>query len=242
MADGESRPQRHGIVVSRHRVISEPAELHGLRVDRPADVLLSCARHLALLDLVVLVDSALHLDVCTRAEIAAVASRRRQGAPRLRRALEYADARPESAWEVMLLMLHVACGVDVVPQYELRDEHDALVARADLWLVGTNVLHEYDGAHHLTPQQQHRDLGRARRIGNQTWVRRGYTSIDVLQRAVGVLRDADLSLGREHRPERIRTWHRWLAESAYTATGRERLRRRLGLPHSANDIDWRSPA
>jgi hypothetical protein len=54
----------------------------------------------------------------------------------------------------------------------------------------------------------------------------------VLHQAVGILRDADRSLGRPHDPRRIRTWHRLLAESLFTPAGTELLRRRWGLPPS----------
>jgi hypothetical protein len=191
-------------------------------------VLLTCARDLTTLDLVVLADNALHLGHVSMAELAEAAARRRRGAPALRRALALVDGRAESPYESLLRVLHTSCGVDVVPQYELRDDRGGFVARADLWLVGTTALHEYDGGDHLEVRQQRKDLARARRIGNQTWVRRGYTARDVRHQGIGILRDADLSLGRPHDPTRIRVWHRLIADSLFTASGRGRLHRRLG--------------
>jgi hypothetical protein len=236
MVEAQSRPQRAGLRVSRHHTVPAHVVLDGLRVDPVAEVLLACARDLGLLDLVVVTDSALHMGVCTPAALEELAGGRRRGAPALRRALALADARAESPWETLLRLLHVACEVPVEPQHELRDEDGVLVARADLWLSGTNAVHEYDGSVHLTRPQQRKDLQRARRIGNQTWVRRGYTSGDVLHQAVGILRDADLSLGREHRPERVRRWHEWLTDSLFTPSGRERLARRLGLEPGTGGI------
>jgi hypothetical protein len=67
-------------------------------------------------------------------------------------------------------------------------------------------------------------------------VRRGYTSHEVLWQAVGILRDIDASLGRPHRPERIRAWHAMLLDSLFTPSGTARLRARWGLaerPHEA---------
>jgi hypothetical protein len=121
------------------------------------------------------------------------------------------------------------CDVPVEPQFQLLDPMGLAVARADLRVSGTNALHEYDGEHHLTRPQQRRDLARARRIVDQGWVRRGYTSRDVLHNAVGVLRDADLALGRPHRPDRARHWHRLLAESLFTPSGQRLFRERLGV-------------
>ena len=223
------RPRRPGLQVSRHPDLPAALDLNGLRVDPPAYTLLSCARDLGLLDVIVLVDSALHREDCTAREIATVAAHRRRGAPRLRTALALADSRSESAWETLLRVLHVTCEIDVVPQYVLQDQQGAFLGRADLWIWGTNALHEYDGEHHLSRHQQRRDLRRARRLTNDEWVRRGYTSADLLQQAVTVLRDADLALGREHRPSRIRRWHELLRDSLFTSSGQQRLRRRLGV-------------
>lgn len=64
---------------------------------------------------------------------------------------------------------------------------------------------------------------------NTEWIRRGYTSTDVTGRGVTILRDADLSLGRPHQPERIRAWHRLLVESLFTPTGTAAFRERVGL-------------
>lgn len=233
LVDRESRPQRAGIVTTRHRELSEPCTKGGLLVDPPAEVLLACARHVSLVDLVVLVDSALHLESCTIEDLLTTAGRRRRGAPLLRRAIVLADRRSESPWETLLRLLHVTCDVAVQPQYPLLDSHGTELARADLWVEGTNALHEYDGEHHLSRPRQRKDLARARRIGNVDWLRRGYTSTEVLHQAVGILRDADLSLGRPHRIERIRRWHRLLAESVFTPSGQQRLRCRLGLTDAA---------
>lgn len=229
MSKSEARRQRKGLVVCRHAELAGPVIHDGLRVDPPAEVLLACARDLGLLDLIVLTDSALHDRHCNREELSGAAGRRRRGAPLLRRALQLADARSESAWETLLRVLHVTCDVEVEPQITLHDQHGLFLGRADLWVRGTNALHEYDGQHHLTRRQQRVDLRRARRLGNEEWLRRGYTSTDLLHQGVTILRDADLSLGREHRPARIRTWHALLRDSLFTATGQERLRLRFNL-------------
>jgi hypothetical protein len=149
--------------------------------------------------------------------------------PRCRRAVRLADGRSESAWESMLRMLHIACGIPVEPQFEVYDEHGQFVARGDLLIKGTSTLHEYDGDEHLDRHRQRKDLGRQRRIGHVEWTRRGYTSHEVLKQAVTILRDADVSLGRPHRPKRVRAWHALLAGSLFTPSGTERLRGRWGM-------------
>jgi hypothetical protein len=235
--EDESRPQRPGLLVSRYANPVDPALRDGLRIDPPEEALLSCARHLNLVDLIVLVDSALHCGATTPERLAATARHRRRGAPRLRQALALSDGRSESAWETLLRLLHVVCGIAVEAQHRVLDGSGSEIARADLWLVGTNALHEYDGGEHLKVRRQRSDLARGRRIGNVQWVRRGYTSLEVLHQAAGILRDADLSLGREHEPARIRSWYVLLAESLFTPSGQALLLRRLGLPDGAATDD-----
>jgi hypothetical protein len=195
----------------------------------PAEALLWCAHRLGLLDVVVLVDAALRMRTCSRRDLEEMSTHRRAGSPRLRQALDLADERSESAWETLLRILHRVCKVAVEPQRVFFDEAGGFVGRADLWLVGTNAIHEYDGGDHLLRKQQDKDLRRGRRMVNSELVRRGYTSTDVLHRGIGILRDADLSLGRPHRPDRIRSWHRLLADSLFTPSGSARFLRRLDV-------------
>ena len=228
-----TRPVRAGLHVVRTNADSA-ARLHaGLSLDPPGEVLLACARDLGLLDLLVLTDSALAHGSCTRDQLTTLAASRRKGSRRLRQVLQVADERAESPWESILRLLHSTCDVPVEPQHELRTADGDFIARADLWLVGTRTIHEYDGEVHLTRAQQQADLARARRLAAAGVIRRGYTSYDVLRRPVTVLRDADLSLGRPHDPTRIRTWHGLLAESLLTPAGQRRLMDRLGGPRRA---------
>lgn len=228
MPKDRPRPRRTGLVVVRHQVPPVVDLGAGVRRTPPTETLLACARDLSLLDLLVLLDCALQRGEVTGEQLASVASSRRRGAPLLRRALSYADGRSESPWETLLRMLHVACGIDAQPQYELV--HDGvLVARGDLRITGTTTLHEYDGGDHLERPRQRKDLKRSRRLGDVEWTRRGYTREDVLHQGVGILRDADRALGRPHDPRRIRAWNALLRESCFTPAGLARLARRLGL-------------
>ena len=87
----------------------------------------------------------------------------------------------------------------------LTDADGVFVATADLWLVGTTALHEYDGDEHEKAPRRVVDRRRDRRVDRIGYVRRGFTSGDVLYRPVTILEDADRSLGRPHDPTRIRT-------------------------------------
>lgn len=148
----------------------------GLRVATPGETLLACARDLSPLDLVVLVDGAVAAGV-DRAEIEAAAGLRRRGAPALRAALTLA-ARSESAWETVLRMLHHHLEAPVEPQHVVHDEGGEFVARGDLWLVGTRMLHEYDGADHLSRPRQRKDLRRPRSPSSLTTFRPRSNRVD----------------------------------------------------------------
>jgi hypothetical protein len=52
---------------------------------------------------------------------------------------------------------------------------------------------------------------------------------DVLYQGPAILRDADRATGRPHQPARIEAWHDLLRDSLFSAAGRRRLVRRLGV-------------
>lgn len=221
-------PQHRQLIVTRHRRIPEADHIDGLRVAVPGETLLGCARFLGLLDVVVLLDGALAAGV-PLASIRRAAAQRRRGAPRLRRALLLCDGRSESAWETMLRLFHVAVDCPVTPQFVVYAGDGTFLARGDLRIGGRRVLHEYDGESHLDRRRRRIDLRRERRLGNGDWLRRGYTAEDLLLQPAGILRDIDLTLGREHDPDRLQVWYALLRESLFSSTGAEQLRRRLKL-------------
>jgi very-short-patch-repair endonuclease len=210
--ESAGRIRRDGLRVSRHREQLPFVTVRGL------------------LDVVVLVDAALHLESCSRSDVEAVLGGRRKGGPRLSRALALADARSESAWESVLRMLHVACGIPVEPQFVVTDRHGDFVARGDLRVGETRTLHEYDGGEHRLQPRHRADLRRERALGNAGWTRRGYTAAEVTGQGMVILREADQTLGRRHDPRRLRAWSAMLGESTYSPRGRTLLRRRWGLP------------
>lgn len=216
----DPRPMRSGVHTSRHIRPVEHVLIRGLRVATVAEALTAAARWIGVVDLVALIDAAIFLELVSLEELQAIASTRRPGARRLRAALPLVDGRAESLWESLLRLLHVVCDIEVEPQWQLVDADGVVVAHADLWVVGTTALHEYDGDEHERAPRRVRDRRRDRRVDRQSFVRRGYTSGDVIHRAVTILEDADRSLGRPHDPTRIREWHRLLRDSLFTPAGR----------------------
>lgn len=176
----QARPRRIGLRVVRQHPAPASSRYRGLPVALPAETLLACARDLAMLDLVDLIDSALQATDCSMPELIEVASQPRRGAPRLRDALRFADGRSESPYESLLRVLHAVCDVPVESQEVIRDEAGRVVARADLRIKGTPRLPEYDGSHHRDAVQYERDRARTKvcepLVGSRTPIRRSRSS------------------------------------------------------------------
>jgi very-short-patch-repair endonuclease len=230
VASGRSdRIKRRGVRACRHDVLQRWELVHGVRTASAAETVLACARDLGLLDVVLIGDAALHAKDVTKEQLVVAARQRRRGAPLLRRAIALMDGRAESIFEGLLRLLHVACDIDVEPQHLVMADDGDVVARGDLLLVGTRMLHELDGGHHRLAEQHRRDLRRHRRLLEAGYERRGFTSHDVLLGSLGILRDADATLGREHDASRIQPWYSLLQGSLFTGAGRSRLELRIGL-------------
>ncbi|MBE7323753.1 hypothetical protein IEQ44_03705 [Nocardioides sp. Y6] len=236
---GTTAPQRPDLRVIRCSRGKGGTEVLGLRVAPVDEVLLTLCRDLGPLDALVAVESALVLGVANLADLERAARARRRGAPLLRALLPLVDVRSESPWETILREFHRCVGAPVTPQFVVRDSVGSFVARADLRVGDTRVLHEYDGHHHLDVDRQRADLRRHRRLVAAGWIRRGYTSDDLLVHPHSVLRDVDDSLGRRHQPGRVAAWTDLLSDSARTRSGRLRLLGRL-VPLSGPDPASRS--
>lgn len=205
----------------------ESEALFGLRVVDPVTTLRMCARRLAFLDLLVLVDSALSSGTIDEDSLESVLGRRLQGTPALRQVLPWADAAAESAGETMLRTLLVSAGCAVDSQAPLVDDSGDEWGRADLLLRGTRVVMEYDGAVHRSPTQHAKDLRRQRRLTAAGYMRHGYVLADLLQRPGHVIRDAE-RLGIPISDPEGRRWVGWVRESTYSAYGRSQLAMCLG--------------
>ncbi len=97
-----------------------------------------------------------------------------------------------------------------------------LVARADLWLVSTRRIHEYDGDGHRERQTHRLDLARDRRLVETDWQRMGFTSTQLLHEGASIIASADRLLGR---PRRVAQWEALLNDSLFRPGGRARARR-----------------
>jgi hypothetical protein len=201
--------------------------VHGIAIASPAWTIVELAEHLSLVDLVVVIDHALHRGDTAVDVIRATMVRGRRGVRVLRRALTLSDARSESPWETILRLLHVLSGIAVTPQQRVVNAIGAVVARGDLGIVGTNRLAEYDGADHRDRDQHRRDLRRDKILARLQVERYGYTAIEILENPASVIADACAARGIGFDERRLTPWQEEVAQSSLTAAGRRALSQRL---------------
>lgn len=233
----DCRPRRSGLICSRLPRDGAVDIVRDLPVEPATEILLRAARDLGLLDLLVLVDSARRRRDVDDAEMEQLLRSRRPGVRLLREAWRLSSAKADSAGESVLRMFHVAMDVEVEPQAVLHDEAGNVIGHADLLVVGTRHLHEYDGAHHRAKKQQSTDLRRGRGLSQWGYDRRGYTLDDLLNHPAVAMHELDRELRRGHAPRRLERWRLWVGQSLYCDTGRRRLvnrwRRQMGLVEQA---------
>lgn len=230
-------PRRAGLICSRLARTSQTGTVDGLPVDSPYEILLRAARDLGLVDLVVMLDSALRFGHVESDKLDEYCHSGRPGSRRLRNAAALSDPRAESAWESMLRLFHEAVDIDVEPQYDIKDDAGRFAARVDLWVRGTPFVHEYDGDEHEKAPRRKADLRRARRLLDAGAERRGYVADDLLNHPRTMLQEMDRELDRPHRPARLRRWYAWLRESSYCVAGCRRLQNRW-LNVNGRGADW----
>jgi hypothetical protein len=230
------RPRRPGLICSRLQRPAVPERRHGLPVDSSEEILLRAARDLALIDVSIMIESALRLEDIDKDAMERLLASRRPGIVLLRAAWRRASAKSQSAGETILRLFHDAIDVPVSPQAELFDARGNLLGVGDLLVVGTGFVHEYDGEVHRDKLQHRTDLRRERGWTGTPYVRRGFTLDDLLNHPVVTMHEIDRALGRPHDLRRIRRWRRMVDNSLYSEVGRQRVMNRW---HRAMGvIDW----
>lgn len=232
----DPRPRRHGLICSRLVRERNPVKRIDLPVEAAEEILLRMARDFGVLDLVIVVDSALEKGDLDPDRMEALLRSRRPGVRMLRAAYELATSKSESAPETVLRVFHAAIDVPVEPQVDLFDDRGTFIGRADLLVTGTGRVHEYDGEHHRDKDQHRVDLRRERGWAGSPYTRSGFALDDLLNHPAVVMHEIDRALGRPHLARRLRRWRRIVDNSLYSEAGRERImnrwRRRDGI------VDW----
>lgn len=240
----DPRPRRPGLLCARlvrdgGRFTGAPT-LGDLPVDVPEEILLRAARDLGSLDLTIMLDSALRLGHIDPERMEKVLTSGRPGVRLLRQVWEVADGRAESAGETVIRRFHRMMDVEVEPQARLFSDEGHYLGRADLLIVGTRYLSEYDGEVHRDKRQHRIDLRRSRGLSGSSYIRNGFSLDELLNHAMVVMHELDRILDRGHELSRLRAWQRLVDNSLYSPAGRERVmnrwRRARGL------VDWSKPA
>jgi very-short-patch-repair endonuclease len=227
--DGDTtHHDRRGVYVRRCDIPAGHRERIGdLAVASPEWTIVELAEHLALLDLVAVIDCALHLGHTTIDRIRATMRRGRRGVRVLRRALDLADGRSESWWETMLRLVHVLSGIAVDPQEVVLNAAGVEVARVDLRIRGSRRVAEYDGGDHRDRHQHQDDLRRDKALSRQGLERYGYIATEIIHAAPQIVRDAEDALGLTPMPSRAGLWLAEARQASLTSSGRAALGRRL---------------
>lgn len=239
--DGDApHHDRRGVYVRRCEIPpGHRDQLSGLPIASAAWTIAELAEHLSLVDLVVAVDSALHLGDVTESGLDDAVIRGRRGVRRLRQAISLCDRRSESAWETVLRLLHVLSGFRVEPQHVIRNGAGVVIARADLRITGTRRLPEYDGSGHRDRRQHELDLVRDKQLARLGYERFGYIASEILRSWPRIIRDAETACGLAADPDRAKLWREAFEASSLTRAGIHSLERRLRRflrPHSPRRV------
>jgi len=98
-------------------------------------------------------------------------SRGRRGVRRARQAVDLLDPRAESPPESVLRVTLVSAGLPApTPQVVIRSANGDFLARGDLVYEDERIVIEYDGEHHLTPEQQAKDADRRHLLALDGWL------------------------------------------------------------------------
>ncbi len=227
--DGETtHHDRRGVFVRRCDIPpGHRQRLGDVAVASPEWTIVELSEHLALLDLVAVIDGALHLGHTTIDDVRATMRKGRRGVRVLRRALDLADGRSESWWETMLRLLHVLSGFAVDPQERVLNRAGVEIARVDLRIRGTRRVVEYDGSDHRDKQQHQEDLRREKALHREGLERYGYIATELVGGARQIVRDAERASGRPHVESRADLWLAEARLATISLTGRAALARRL---------------
>jgi hypothetical protein len=223
-----SHHNRRGVYVRRCAIPwPHRGELDGVPVASPEWTIVELAEHLALLDLVAVIDGALYQQETSVERIVATMRKGRRGVKVLRRALELVDGRSESRWETWLRLLHILSGIPVDVQESITNRAGYEVARLDLRIRGTNRAPEYDGAGHRDRKRHEHDLRREKMLARQGIQRYGYIATELVNSPDRIIRDAEQALGWPHRADRLDLWRTEAKAATISASGAFALERRM---------------
>lgn len=200
-------------------------EVDGLLLTSPVRTILDLAAQLPLIDLVVVMDSAMKKKTCTREQLVARAHDRGvRGIVMYRRALPLCDGLSESAMETLMRLLIVLSGLPAPrPQVKIYNEFQEFVARADLHAHGVRAAFEYDGGGHDEPVVHARDMKQWRDLRAAGYEVFPYTAAELFGTPQQIVVDYQRVLGL---PIDASAVNGWLDEWKFSGYNRSRSRPR----------------
>jgi hypothetical protein len=203
-----------------HRRVLDPmdvCQVDGITLTSPVRTILDLAAQLSLIDLVVVMDAALHMRTCTLEQLRARAyDRGVRGIARYRRAVELCDGRSESPMETLMRLLIVLSGLPApTPQVTIYDKHGDFVARMDLKAHGVRAAFEYDGGGHDEPVAHARDVKRWRDLRAAGYEVFPYTAGDLFRKPHLIVVDYQRALGLPVDASAIQGWLTEWKKSGY---------------------------
>jgi hypothetical protein len=203
-----------------HRRLLGPTDVResgGISLTSPARTILDLAGQLPLIDLVVVMDAALHKRTCTLEQLAARAQDRGvRGITGYRRALQLCDGLSESAPETMMRLVIVLSGLPApTPQFKVYDKHGTFVARTDLRAKGVRAAFEYDGGGHDEPVVHARDVKRWRDLRMAGYEVFPYTARELFRTPHLIVVDYQRALGLPVDVNAVQGWLREWKHSGY---------------------------
>lgn len=174
MSPGSEGLRREGH--RRMRSAISPADItrhYGLTITTPERTFVDIAQDVPLALVAAFGDHILRQQLTTRGAIdeCLARSRGQRGVRRARQAAGLLDPRAESPPESVLRVTLIAAGLPApIPQVVIRSADGAFIARGDLVYEDERIVIEYDGEHHLTPEQQATDADRRHRLALEGWL------------------------------------------------------------------------
>lgn len=152
----------------------------GFRVTSPLRTVRDLGSRPDVVDSVVAVDMALHVELVALSELTSYVDTHpgEKGISRLRRAIRLADARCESPMETRLRMHLIRAGLPVPQvQAQLHDPRGEFVGRVDLYYPDCRLVIEYDGENHKDRLAS--DVRRQNALINAGYQILRFTSVDL---------------------------------------------------------------
>jgi hypothetical protein len=188
---GVAKPRIHGVVCHEAAVpVPYALMVGGVPVAAPERCVIDLARSASRMAGLALLDRALRIDACTRADLVEELDRHAglRGVRKARELVGIADGRAECAQESHLRLVIVDGGLPVPePQLWVYDSGGRPIYRVDLGYRERRLGIEYDGRSHLTAARLNADRSRMNWLSTQGWAMRYFTAPDVYESPVVVV-------------------------------------------------------